>query len=328
MDNKLAPLLRSLAGFVGLGALGYLAAVVWAGSDATWAAAARLDAAALVAGTAAASAGYFVRWARWRWMMRCLGHRVPMGYELRVYLSGLALTSSPAKLGETVRSVFLTRHGVRVADSLAAFFADRLGDVIGVALLGVLAAAWVGGRLPVLETLAALLLQLSFLLRAGVRGRRWPAWMTALQQRGRAGRWLAAVAFPAASWARLWSPASVPGLVAAALLAYGVQALVFAHFVAVVALPLPVLQCVAIYASATLIGAASMVPAGLGVMEAALALQLMQAGATADAAVAVALLTRLSTLWFGLLLGALSLLSLAIERATVPPVGGVGRADG
>ncbi len=326
--DKLAPLLRSLAVFVGLGALGYLAAVVWAGSDATWAAAARLDAAALVAGTVLASAGYFVRWARWRWMMRSFGHRIPMGHELRVYLSGLALTSSPAKLGETVRSVFLLRHGVRVADSLAAFFADRLADVIGVALLGALAAVWVGGRLPLLEALAALALLLPFVLRAAVRGRRWPAWMAALQQRGRAGRWLAAVAFPAASWARLWSPARLPGFAAAALLAYGLQALVFAHYVAVVALPLPVLQCVAIFASATLIGAASMVPAGLGVMEAALALQLTQAGASADAAVAVALLTRLSTLWFGLLLGALALLSLGAEPAGVPPGRGVEPADG
>ncbi len=42
-----------------------------------------------------------------------------------------------------------------------------------------------------------------------------------------------------------------------------------------------------------------MVPAGLGVMEAALVLQLTLAGAAPDAAVAVALLTRLSTLWFG-----------------------------
>ena len=314
MDRP-APPLRSLAVFVGLGALVYIATVVWAGSQATWTAAARLGWVALALGTAVASASYIVRWARWRWMMRCFGHRLPMGYELRVYFTGLALTSTPGKLGETVRSAFLLRHGVRVADSLAAFFADRLSDVIGVALLGAVAAAWAGGRLMLLEGLAALALLLPFVLRAAVRSRRWAGWLAALQQCGRPGRWLAAAAFPAAAWARLWSPTRAPGFAAAALLAYGLQALVFAHFVAAVALPLPLPQCVAIYASATLIGAASMVPAGLGVMEAALALQLTQAGAAADAAVAVALLTRLSTLWFGLLLGALALLSIGAEPA-------------
>lgn len=317
--DRLAAPLRSLAWFVGVGALVYAGAVVWAGSQATWAAAARLEWTAMAAGTAVASAGYLVRWGRWRWMMRCFGHRVPMGYELRVYLTGLALTSTPAKLGETVRSAFLLRQGVRVSDSLAAFFADRLSDVVGVALLGVLAAAWTGGRLQLLEALAALALAAAFLLRAGVRSSRWLSWMAALQQRGRPGRWLAAAAYPAAAWAQLWAPHRVPGFAAAALLAYGLQALVFSQFVAAVALPLPVPQCVAIYASATLIGAASMVPAGLGVMEAALALQLTQAGAAADAAIAVALLTRVSTLWFGLLLGALALLSIGAEPAAAGP---------
>ena len=302
---------------VGAAVLIYVLALAWSGPALTWEAARRLGWPGLLAGTAVASLTYGVRFLRWHFMLRILAHRIPWALNLRVYLSGLGLTSSPGKLGETVRSVFLLPHGVRLPDSLAAFFADRLSDVIGVALLGALAAAGSGQRLPLLEALAAAVLLLSFALRAGVTDPRWAGWVARLGRWGRVWRWLSAASFPALPWASLWAPRQVPVYVAAAVLAYGVQALVFAHFVAIVALPLPVLQCVAIFASATLIGAGSMVPAGLGVMEAALVLQLTLAGATPDAAIAVALLTRLATLWFGLLLGALALLSLArAPRAT------------
>jgi uncharacterized protein (TIRG00374 family) len=67
----------------------------------------------------------------------------------------------------------------------------------------------------------------------------------------------------------------------------------------------------AIFASATLIGAASMIPAGLGAMEAALVYQLMAFGVGAPDAIAVAIATRVSTLWCGLLVGSIALLSFA-----------------
>jgi uncharacterized membrane protein YbhN (UPF0104 family) len=54
-----------------------------------------------------------------------------------------------------------------------------------------------------------------------------------------------------------------------------------------------------------------MVPAGLGTMEAASVYQLVDAGMSAPDAVAVAIAHRISTLWFGMLLGLISLMSLA-----------------
>jgi uncharacterized protein (TIRG00374 family) len=95
--------------------------------------------------------------------------------------------------------------------------------------------------------------------------------------------------------------------------AYGLQAAVFAYYVEAVALSLPVWWCVAIFSSATLLGAVSMVPSGLGVMEAALVVQLTVAGAAPEAAVAAALLTRLSTLWVGVAIGSGALISLGFE---------------
>ena len=305
------------AAFAATGALLYGVALVWAGSARTFAAIAGIGSVSVVAGTALASSAYLLRFARWQFLLRALGHRLPPLWNLRVYLAGLVLTSTPAKLGETLRSVLLLQRGVPLPAGLAAFFADRLSDVIGVALLGAVCARLGGTALPALDMLAASAFGSSVLAAWLLRRQRWQA---ALQRPVGPGRWLsrlAALASPALTWAGVWSMRTLAWCVLCAFLAYGVQALVFTGYLAALGADLAWARCVAIFATATLLGAASMVPAGLGVMDAALVVQLVDAGVARDAAVAAAVLTRLSTLWFGLLLGSAMLMSFArADRAT------------
>jgi uncharacterized membrane protein YbhN (UPF0104 family) len=344
-----ARIVRGVAAFVGVGALLYLGAIVWSGSAQTFASLAAIGAGTMLAGTAIASVCYFVRFARWHAILARLGHRLPVGFDLRVYLAGLALTTSPGKLGETIRSALLLPRGVPVPHSLAAFFGDRLSDVIGVALLGAVA-GWVAGvRQPVLEALAVIVFVGSFaaawiagsakLRRAiGAAGARGEgrgdgasgtgrvdvphvegAPDAARANRDRVARILAAAAAPAPAWARTWSLPRVVAYVAAAFVAYGTQASAFALYAGTVAPQLDPIRCVAIFASATLLGAASMIPGGLGAMEAALVYQLADAGLALPDAIAVAFATRASTLWFAILLGSTMLLGLAGGHAVEPP---------
>jgi uncharacterized membrane protein YbhN (UPF0104 family) len=66
-----------------------------------------------------------------------------------------------------------------------------------------------------------------------------------------------------------------------------------------------------------------MIPGGLGATEAALVYQLMQAGMPFADAVAAAIAIRISTLWFAILLGILSLLTFirsgAVANASANP---------
>jgi len=60
---------------------------------------------------------------------------------------------------------------------------------------------------------------------------------------------------------------------------------------------------------AMLLGAATMAPGGLGATEVALVYQLSEAGMPMPEAVAAAVMLRLSTLWFAMLLGVAALMS-------------------
>ena len=262
-----------------------------------------------------------LRVGRWQWLMRELGHRLPWTFQTRVYLAGLALSSTPGKLGETSRAALLLPHGVPVSHTLGAFICDRLSDLVGVAALAAAGALLMGGRQPGFELLAVAIalcsLGVAALWRAdGGQGRLagfmarwhrgpWPAWAS----------WLGA---PASAWAAAWRGPRPLGYIAIALATYGLQAWAFAFIVERVHPGLSAWSCVFIFASSTLVGAASLVPGGLGTMDAALVWQLHAQGVPTEAAVVATLAARACTLWFVTLLGVGAMLSFGRRPPTTP----------
>lgn len=303
--------LRGVAVSVAAGAAMYLAAIMLSGAGESLSTLRSIGVTNIALGIGAASLAYIVRFARWHWMFRVFGHRIPAGFNFRVYLAGLALTSSPGKLGEAVRSVMLLNRGVPVSTSFAAFVADRGSDVIGVAAMGALAAWLAGGREPVLELIGAVLLLTTGIaalaLRRGIL-------RNALSSLLGVDGWIGRLAAPLPRWAVIWTPARSSAFSLFAVVAYGIQALVFAFYVQAIGGTVSAAECVKIFAVAMLLGAASMVPGGLGATEAALVYQLNQAGMAMSDAVAAAIALRLSTLWFAILLGVLALLTFAGRR--------------
>ncbi len=303
--------IRAVLGFVAIGVLLYLASVFWFGWQEVVTAFADLGLQNLLIGAIVSSSSYLWRFARWEHALHILGNTVPRFAHVRIYLAGLSLTTTPGKAGETFRSALLIRHDVRVTDSLAAFLVDRGSDVLGVILLGTLAAimvehrfAWVGLSSFVFILLASITFARLLLHRIASAG--W-------SRLGASVTWLPIKGGQETlgAWAKVWTLPRVSAFSAIAMLAYGTQALVFAWFCHILATGISVADSVLIFVQATLFGAASMIPGGLGAMEAALFLQLVGRGVSDGVAMSLAISIRLVTLWFGMLLGVVSLLSLS-----------------
>jgi uncharacterized membrane protein YbhN (UPF0104 family) len=120
------------------------------------------------------------------------------------------------------------------------------------------------------------------------------------------------------SWAALWSPARMLGFSLTALMAYGIQAGVFAWLCSRMGVRIELADAVVVFVNATLFGAATMIPSGLGAMETALSYQLMSFGSAESTAVSLAIMTRLVTLWMGIGLGCLSLVSFMVKKEDKP----------
>jgi uncharacterized membrane protein YbhN (UPF0104 family) len=290
--------IRAVALLVALAAAGYLLLTLYVGWSDLFASVAALGTAALLAGTLLASCNYLLRFLRWHDLLHRMGQRVPPADNLRVYLGGLALTATPGKVGETIRSALLWRWRVPVGASLAAFFVDRLTDVIAVLLL---AATTGGGAFWWAATGVAA--AAGFALRFAF-GARWSEALAAwLDKRHRFASLVGLLRTGMAQYAAVWRLPRVLAYVAIGALAYGLQGAVFAYYVQRLWSEANSVDCLRIFATATLAGAASMIPGGLGAMELALIAQLSLAGMPLASATAAALAVRAVTLWFAILLG-------------------------
>ncbi len=309
---------RLLMTLAGLGALAYLVAAV--GTDATKlkAALAQLSWLGCTLVLALSVANYVLRFLRWQYYIGCLGHRLSIGRHLLVYLSGFALTVSPGKGGEAVRSLYMRDHGVAYSESIAALFVERLLDFLAMVLLSALIVA--GARGYALFLLAALVCLLAALV---VMGREFlPKWMQSLSAKhvGRLARALSALANLLRSSHRLLQPGALFVGLALALVAWGAEGVGFCLLSQGLQLDVTAASATGIYAISSLAGAAAFfMPGGIGGMEVVMTSMLVAGGAPLSTAVIATLLCRLATLWFAVIIGIIATFIVEAWPTTPPP---------
>jgi uncharacterized protein (TIRG00374 family) len=281
--------------------------------DAVRAALAHVHARDIVTLLGLASAAYALRTLRWQLYARAQGVRVPLGDNALIYIGGFALGATPGRVGEVVRLWLLRRgYGYPYRRTAPLLVADRINDVNTLALLMLVGVSYVLQR-PVVVVLAlALVVALNVALRwptpllRGVdaahraSGKRWPRLMAGLR------RLLRRIAGTFATTTQL----------AASVLSLGAWAAECTSLFLILRLlgdDFDIRAAFAIHATASLIGALSMLPGGIGGFEATCAALLLWRGVpAADAVVATALL-RVTTFWYSLVLG-LPSLALALVR--------------
>ncbi|MDA0191408.1 MAG: lysylphosphatidylglycerol synthase transmembrane domain-containing protein, partial [Proteobacteria bacterium] len=248
---------------------------------------------------------YLLRFVRWGRYLALLDAPVAWRINLAAYFAGFALTTSPGKLGETLRSVLLKPHGVPPAASLAAFFAERASDLLSIL---VLAALGLWAYAPARPVIGVALAFVALALLAV----QWTALIAAIDRRaqargGRLARLVVKLCEIVLHFRRCFSlPAMSMGL-ALGVVAWLAEGIGFWWLLVALDHPLPLTTAIFIYAFAMLVGGLSFLPGGLGSSEAVMIGLLSLQGLPEPAAVTATLICRLATLWFAVALGALFL---------------------
>ncbi len=266
---------------------------------------------------AATLANYAIRFARWHYYLDLIGVKdVSRRDSLMIFLGGFSLTMTPGKLGDLLKSFLLKgRYGTPVSYSASIVGAERLTDVLGMILLAAAGLAvyplGIGALAVVLATTAIFvaLVQrralaehlLAYLARVPVIGRFVNLARNLYESAYlmlRVKPLLIAIVLSTAAW---WGECIAFFFI---LLGIGQTPSL-----------LLLLQATFIYAAASLFGAISMLPGGLGATEGGMALLLQQIVLVArEEAVAATLIVRLCTLWFAVLLGVIALLVLGVPK--------------
>jgi len=297
--------LRAVFWSVALAALGYLALSLWAGWREVVAAVVKVGPVVLAGLLVLSLTNYLLRFLRWARYLALLDAAVDWRVNLDAYFSGFALTTSPGKLGEMLRSVLLKPHGVPAAASVAAFFAERASDLLAILVLSAVGLWAYAPARPVVGLalagvcLALLLVQWSTLITTIDR------WALAKPQKW--AKLLVRLCEIVLHFRRCFSlPAMSMGLIIG-VLAWFAEGFGFWWLLSALGHPLPLSTAVFIYAFAMLVGGLSFLPGGLGSSEAVMIALLALNGFPEAAAVTATLICRLATLWFAVGLGALCL---------------------
>jgi uncharacterized membrane protein YbhN (UPF0104 family) len=289
----------------------YLVVLVSADAGKVLEAARRLPASGWAAILVLSLVNYGLRFGRWHFYLRTLGHRLPLGAHFLIYCSGFALTTTPGKAGEAIRSLYLHARGVPYPHSLAALFAERLIDLLAMLALaagGVLALGLDGWWVAVGTGACAVIVLAMRSPRMLALVGRWPL------PHPRLSHWRNHfVHLLQASSLLLRLPLLAAAVILGAL-SWGAEG--YGLYVVTRALELPAGagQAIGIYALAMLGGAASFIPGGLGGAEAVMVALLVAVGAPLPEAIAATLICRAATLWFAILLGMVAMGVLQVRR--------------
>jgi len=258
---------------------------------------------------------YLARFWRWQWYMKELsGVTLPMRRHLPIYFSGFALTTTPGKAGEIIRSLYLKPHGIGITHSVIGLFVERLIDLVAIVLLAAYALAsleYAALRYMAIFVVAVVLIALP-LLHVGPLWR-WIERKSVILPRALNGAVIKICQMVASSVTILRNRHLYGGL-CIGLFSWFAEGLGFYILLRSLNVDLSLPMAVGVYSTGMLAGAVSFMPGGLGGAEAAMSLLLVALGVDKSTAVVATVVCRLATLWFAVSLGLLSCLWLTYKK--------------
>ncbi len=264
------------------------------------------------------SLSYAGRFLRWLYYLKVLKVSVPLGQNAAIFAAGLSMTISPGKLGEVLKSVFVRQaSGAPIARTAPAVFAERATDGTGMVLWGFIGAFALGLSpfwvfvflgvavfgIAVLRSKRLSLLAERVLLKLPLLDRLAPHLR----------------AFHGASNELLGARPLVVGT-AISFLSWGLECLGVYLCAVGLGAEAGFLMVTFVFAVSSLLGVLSMIPGGIGAVEAGLALQFVRlAGMSTGLAGALTFVIRLATLWWATFIGILGLLLVRRMLGDTPP---------
>ena len=244
---------------------------------------------------------YYLRYVKWHWYLARMGQKIKKWPNMLVFLSAFALTVTPGKVGEFIKTFILKqKHDVPYTASTAALLMERFTDVIALVLLACLG-FFLNFLHPVAAVASILLLLASVLLirnrdiaqviiRYTARFRRLKRFSENLE------------AFYNTGWTLL-EVDILSGAIVISLAAWLLEGLEYTLIARALGFDITMMEGVFIYSAALLGGALTIFIGGLGATEGGLVVLGIAFGMSRTVSVSSAIIVRLMTLWFAVVIG-------------------------
>ncbi|MDI6644122.1 MAG: lysylphosphatidylglycerol synthase transmembrane domain-containing protein [Methanobacteriaceae archaeon] len=243
--------------------------------------------------------GYLIRFLKWNYFLKQVPVKIGLMENLFVFFSGLAMIITPAKLGEIWKGWLIKDiNGEDLGKTVPVVIVDRFTDLIALVLLSLLGILYYEEGLSII-IIFVIIFSVFIVL---IKSERISSLLLALLEK-RAGKYSRNIKTMHHTFQKTMTIKNLISMSLLGVLAWFMECLGLFLVVQGFGGSTSLILSVFIFSFASLAGAASMIPGGLGVAEATLSGLLKVFGLTSTMAIATALIVRFGTLWYGAILG-------------------------
>lgn len=242
---------------------------------------------------------YFVRFLKWNFFLKSVGVHLNLKDNLFVFFSGLGMIITPAKVGEIWKGWLIKDiDGTSLSKTVPVVIIDRVTDLIGLIILSALGILYYKEGSYILIILILLFIGFFVAIKSNTISGKI---ISILEKR--AGKYSKDIKTMHKTFEELMNPKNMTLMSFLSAFAWFFECLAFFFVIMGFGESLSVLISTFIFSFASLAGAVSMIPGGLGVAEATFSGLLQYFGLTATISVGAAIIIRFGTLWYGAILG-------------------------
>ncbi len=244
---------------------------------------------------------YFIRFLKWNFFLKHVGVHLKIKDNLFVFFSGLAMIITPAKAGEIWKGWLIKEiNGESLNKTIPVVITDRMTDVIGLVILSLTGVIYYESS----AYLIIIIMALFMVFVAIIRSERASERLIRLME-GQAKKYGGDVRHMHQTFKKTIETKYLVGMSFLSILAWFLECLALFIIINGFGQSLNILLSTFVFSFASLAGAVSMIPGGLGVAEATISGLLVFFGLNPSVAVGVAIVVRFGTLWYGAVLGLL-----------------------
>ncbi|MFC1937208.1 YbhN family protein [Chloroflexota bacterium] len=250
---------------------------------------------------------YLLRFCKWEYYLRCVGIKLPFKTSLEVFLSGLAMSVTPGKLGELLKSYLLKRlNDVEVCRSVPVILAERITDALGMLVLVAISfSAFKYVNEVFIVAVAFLLILVVGIIQSRGISSRLLDFLGKVPLISRVSRDLRT------SYEAAYTLFKLKNLLVAifiSTISWGFECLAMYLVLQGSGMDISVLLSTFVFSFSSLAGAISMLPGGLVITEGSLVGLLMLAEMPREIAASATVIVRFCTLWLAVVIGFITLL--------------------
>jgi uncharacterized protein (TIRG00374 family) len=242
---------------------------------------------------------YLIRFLRWNFFLKGVGVNLNLKDNLFIYLSGLSMTITPAKAGEIWKGWLIKDiNGDSLSKTVPVVISDRLTDMLALVIFSLLGILYYKQGAFVIITILILFGGFLIAVRTETVSNRL---ISILEKR--AGKYSKDVKSMHITFKETLTPKKLIITTGLGLMAWFMECMGLYLTIIGFGDHIGIIVSTFTFSFASLAGALSLIPGGLGVAEATLSGLLQFFGLTATISVGAAIIIRFSTLWYGTFLG-------------------------